>query len=192
MRDGQWDAAVATLRHVLAAGPGAADRIVGTQLLGWALLGARRFDAVAELVHRERFNGIEVETLGAVNRLAQGETAAVDELAAALGSEAVDPPAWAVVHLRRTPVTIDEVAARSMALPSPQNTAAVSALVDWLARGDLHAEAITVAARAAQDRLLSASGATRAAASARVLGLTDDARQWDELAVSLPPASPPA
>ena len=67
----------------------------------------------------------------------------------------------------------------------------MNALVDWLARGDLHAEAITVASGAAQVGALSASAAARAAASARVLGLVDDARQWDELAVSLPPASPP-
>jgi Zn-dependent protease len=191
MRAGQWEMAVVTLRQVLAAGPGPADRIVGTQLLGWALLGAGRFDAVDELVRRERFNGIEVETLGAVNRLAQGQPSAVDDLAAALGDEAVDPPAWAVIHLSGTSGTIEQLTARSLALRSPKSTAAVNALVDWLARGDLHAESITVASGAAQVGALSASAAARAAASARVLGLVDDARQWDELAVSLPPASPP-
>lgn len=191
MRAGQWEAAVITLRQVLAAGPGPADRIIATQLLGWALLGAGRYDAVAELVHRERFNGIEVETLGAVNRLAQGDAAAVDDLAAALGDEAVDPPAWAVVHLQAAPDTIDELAARSIVLPSPRNSRAVDALVDWLARGQLDAQSIGVAAGAARAGVLSAPSAARAAASARALGLDDDAQRWDELAVSLPPASPP-
>jgi Zn-dependent protease len=191
MRAGQWDAAVAVLRQVLVGGPGPTDRIVATQLLGWALLGAGRFDAVAELVNRERFNQVEVATLGAVNRLAQDDPSALDALAAALGDESVDPPSWAAAFLRSSPVTIDELAARSLALPAPKNTAAVSALVDWLARADLYAESITVAARAAQDQLLSGPAAARAAASARALGLHDDAAQWDALAVSLPPASPP-
>ncbi len=191
MRAGRWDDAVAGLRRVLAAGPGPADRIVGTQLLGWALLGAGRFDAVAELVNRERFNQVEVATLGAVNRLAQGDSGAVDALAAALGAESVDPPSWAAEFLRRSPTTIDDLTAGVLALPDPQGTAAVSALVDWLTRAELHTESLTVAAWAARNQQLAAPTAAQAAASARSLGLHDDAAQWDALAVSLPPASPP-
>ncbi len=156
MRAGQWDDAVAGLRRVLASGPGPADRIVGTQLLGWALLGSGRFDAVAELVNRERFNQVEVATLGAVNRLAQGDPGAVGALASALGDESVDPPSWAAGFLSNSPDTIDDLAASVLALPEPQGTAAVGALVDWLARAELHAESLTVAARAAQDKVLAA------------------------------------
>ena len=191
MRAGQWDDAVAGLRRVLAAGPGPADRIVGTQLLGWALLGAGRFDAVAELVNRERFNQVEVATLGSVNRLAQGDPGAIDALAAALGDESVDPPSWAAEFLRSSPATIDELVTSALALPDPQGTAAVSALVEWLARGHLHTESLTVAALAARGQRLAAPAATWAAASARSLGLHDDAAQWDALAVSLLPASRP-
>ncbi len=67
----------------------------------------------------------------------------------------------------------------------------MSALVDWLARAGLHTESLTVAAHAAHDQRLAGPAATRAAASARALGLYDDAAQWDALAVSLPPASRP-
>ncbi len=182
---------MAGLRRVLAAGPGPADRIVGTQLLGWALLGAGRFDAVAELVNRERFNQVEVATLGSVNRLAQGDPGAIDALAAALGDESVDPPSWAAEFLRGSPTTIDELVTSALALPDPQSTAAVSALVEWLARGHLHSESLTVAALAARGQRLAAPAATWAAASARSLGLHDDAAQWDALAVSLLPASRP-
>ncbi len=191
MRAGRWDDAVTGLRRVLAAGPGPADRIVGTQLLGWALLGAGRFDAVAELVNRERFNQVEVATLGAVNRLAQGDPGAVDALAAALGAESVDPPSWAAEFLRRNPTTIDALIADALALPDPLGTAAVGALVDWLARAEMYTESLTVAALAARNQQLVAPAAARAAASARSLGLHEDAAQWDALAVSLPPASPP-
>ncbi len=190
MQEGNWEQAIAMLRDVLAGKLAPGLRTPASQLLAWALLGAGRYEAVDEWVNRERFNHMPVRTVAGVSLLARGEPEAIPALASALGTEPVDPPGWSAAFFRGDLTVVDQLASQCEAQPSPQGAVAMAVLTSWLHRGSMHHAALRVAVRTTNGPAGTAELAATAASAARSLGLDQDARQWDELAFSLPRASP--